>query len=89
MSFSGYDIEDAIVFNKSALDRGFGRTLVYRKHETLLKNYSNIGVQGASDALEHPPTQEELSKKEKHAYLKKYEGLDYEDGVVKVGYTVC
>ena len=36
LSFSGYDIEDAIVINKAALDRGFGRTLVYKKQETEL-----------------------------------------------------
>uniref|UniRef100_A0A915DKC2 DNA-directed RNA polymerase n=1 Tax=Ditylenchus dipsaci TaxID=166011 RepID=A0A915DKC2_9BILA len=30
MSFSGYDIEDAMVLNKASLDRGFGRCLVYR-----------------------------------------------------------
>ena len=34
MSYSCYDIEDAIVFNKSSLDRGFGRTNVYRRYET-------------------------------------------------------
>ena len=30
MSYSGYDIEDAIVLNRSSLDRGYGRCLVYR-----------------------------------------------------------
>lgn len=32
MSFSGYDIEDAIVMNKSSLDRGFGRCIVMKKY---------------------------------------------------------
>lgn len=32
MSYSGYDIEDAIVMNKSSLDRGFGRCIVMKKY---------------------------------------------------------
>ncbi|XP_055949734.1 DNA-directed RNA polymerase III subunit RPC2-like [Argiope bruennichi] len=41
MSYSGYDIEDAIVLNKASLDRGFGRCLVYRTSKTTLKRYAN------------------------------------------------
>ena len=40
MSFSGYDIEDAVVLNKSAVDRGFGRTIVLKKNMTSLKKYA-------------------------------------------------
>jgi DNA-directed RNA polymerase III subunit RPC2 len=41
MSYSGYDIEDALVLNKSSLDRGFGRCQVLRKNTTVLKRYPN------------------------------------------------
>mmetsp|Transcript_8013 Transcript_8013/g.7005 ORF Transcript_8013/g.7005 Transcript_8013/m.7005 type:complete len:144 (+) Transcript_8013:384-815(+) len=30
MSYSGYDIEDASIWNRSSFDRGFMRSLVYR-----------------------------------------------------------
>jgi DNA-directed RNA polymerase beta subunit len=36
MSYSGYDIEDAIVLNSASLDRGYGRCLVYRSHHSTL-----------------------------------------------------
>ncbi|KAL2895572.1 DNA-directed RNA polymerase III subunit 2 [Bienertia sinuspersici] len=38
MSYSGYDIEDAIVMNKSSLDRGFGRCIVMKKYDSVLSN---------------------------------------------------
>lgn len=41
MSFSGYDIEDALVLNKNSIDRGFGRCEVYKNHTTSLKRYSD------------------------------------------------
>ncbi len=41
MSYSGYDIEDALILNKASLDRGFGRCLVYRKQTCSLKRYAN------------------------------------------------
>lgn len=41
MSYSGYDIEDALVLNKAGLDRGFGRCQVMRKYATMVKKYPN------------------------------------------------
>lgn len=41
MSYSGYDIEDAIVLNRASLDRGYGRCLVYRNSKAVLKRYAN------------------------------------------------
>jgi DNA-directed RNA polymerase III subunit RPC2 len=41
MSFSGYDIEDALVLNQASVDRGFGRCIVYRKQNCSLKRYPN------------------------------------------------
>lgn len=41
MSYSGYDIEDALIINKASLDRGFGRCIVYRKQVCSLKRYAN------------------------------------------------
>lgn len=41
MSYSGYDIEDAIILNKASVERGFGRCAVFRKTVTDIKRYSN------------------------------------------------
>jgi len=41
MSYSGYDIEDAIILNKSSIDRGFGRCSVSYKYETSIRRYAN------------------------------------------------
>jgi DNA-directed RNA polymerase III subunit RPC2 len=77
MSYSGYDIEDAIVINKASLDRGFGRCSVLRKNVTSLKSYPNQTY----DTLEQPqmddgviqPTQANLDK----------------DGIARVGATLA
>lgn len=37
MSYSGFDIEDALVLNRASLDRGFGRCTVYRSQKTAKK----------------------------------------------------
>eukprot|EP00466_Bigelowiella_natans_P019742 jgi/Bigna1/57909/fgenesh1_pm.37_\ len=50
MSFSGYDIEDAIVLNRASVDRGFGRCIVLKKDVTTLQKYPNQ----TSDAIFQP-----------------------------------
>ncbi|KAI3709755.1 hypothetical protein L2E82_39521 [Cichorium intybus] len=45
MSYSGYDIEDAIVMNKSSLDRGFGRCIVMKKHTNFFQKNQNTSEQ--------------------------------------------
>lgn len=58
MSYSGYDIEDAIVLNRGSVDRGFGRCFAIRKHTVDFKQYYN----GASDRAFPPPSPSEGSR---------------------------
>ena len=75
MSYSGYDIEDAVVINRASIDRGFGRCLVVRKYQTNIKTYT---ANGTSDATQGPPETEDPR------VAKKYSALDV-DGICKVG----
>ncbi|KAA8496235.1 DNA-directed RNA polymerase III subunit RPC2 [Porphyridium purpureum] len=75
MSYSGYDIEDAVVLNRASLDRGFGRCCVVRKHATLLKTYPN----GTCDRISAPDLASmDEKRREKHSVLES-------DGVAGVG----
>ncbi|GAA6011488.1 hypothetical protein JCM10207_002636 [Rhodosporidiobolus poonsookiae] len=77
MSYSGYDIEDALILNRASVDRGFGRCQVFRKYVTLLKRYPN----GLYDRLADPP------KADNGEVLPKYDILD-QDGLAHVGEQV-
>ncbi|KIY47676.1 beta and beta-prime subunits of DNA dependent RNA-polymerase [Fistulina hepatica ATCC 64428] len=50
MSYSGYDIEDALILNKASLDRGYGRCQVLRKNTTLIRKYPNGTYDRLADA---------------------------------------
>ncbi|KAL9643773.1 hypothetical protein ABK040_016075 [Willaertia magna] len=58
MSYSGYDIEDAVIVNKASIDRGYGRVMYFKKYVTELKRYPN----GAEDMLQPPQTTGEKAK---------------------------
>ena len=79
MSFSGYDIEDALILNKASLDRGFGRCLVYRKQNCSLKRYAN----GTFDRIMGPDKDSKTGKP-----VWRHEVLD-QDGIVAPGERVA
>ncbi|KAF2145950.1 uncharacterized protein K452DRAFT_294575 [Aplosporella prunicola CBS 121167] len=70
MSYSGYDIEDALVINKASCDRGFGRCQVFKKATTTLKSYAN----GTMDKFLEPDPNQPRHKK-----------LGRLDGIAEVG----
>ncbi|TYK03821.1 DNA-directed RNA polymerase III subunit 2 isoform X2 [Cucumis melo var. makuwa] len=57
MSYSGYDIEDAIVMNKSSLDRGFGRCIVFKKYSSVNQKYEN----NTADRIVRPNRNEDFT----------------------------
>ena len=61
MSYSGYDIEDAIIMNKYSIDRGFARIMYVRRYGAGLKKYPN----GAIDAINPPPEMTQRDKLQK------------------------
>jgi len=44
MSYSGYDIEDAVVLNRAALDRGYARAFIFKRHKIVKKSYVGCRV---------------------------------------------
>ena len=74
MSYSGYDIEDALVLNKASLDRGFGRCQVMRKQSTVLRKYAN----GTFDRLADAPVTDSGER------MRRFECLEA-DGIAGAG----
>jgi len=80
MSYSGYDIEDAVILNKAAIDRGFGRCMVLRKHQTSVRRYAN----GTIDRTCGPPDASEFADGEDDKRYARYKSID-QDGICMVG----
>ena len=50
MTYEGYNMEDALVFNKGSLDRGVGRSFYFRPYSTIEMNYAG----GLKDEIKIP-----------------------------------
>ncbi|WP_456472209.1 DNA-directed RNA polymerase subunit B [Methanocaldococcus sp.] len=74
MSYEGYNMEDAIVFNKSAVDRGLGRSTFFRTYEACESRYPG----GQMDRIEIPPKEARGNKPDEI-----YRNLE-EDGIAAV-----
>ena len=79
MSYSGYDIEDALVLNRASCDRGFGRCQVFRRFSTLLRSFPNGLVERIGD-----PTYQNGYAIKKHAALDT-DGLAHSGGKISNG----
>ncbi|KAL1901393.1 DNA-directed RNA polymerase III complex subunit Rpc2 [Sporothrix stenoceras] len=77
MSYSGYDIEDALVLNKASIDRGFGRCQVFRKYVAELQRYPN----GRAERVGAPERDERGERLAKHSAIDN-------DGLAAVGWKV-
>ena len=80
MSFSGYDIEDAIILNKSSVERGFGRSLILKRHPASLRRYAN----GAQDRIILPP---QVFQENPPPSIKKFHAVD-QDGLGRIGSVI-
>jgi len=78
MGYSGYDIEDAIVINKSGLDRGFGRCIILKKNKATMQSYPN----GMSDKLSAPSQAHDQNTEEP-----RFHAIE-DDGIAAPGDTI-
>jgi DNA-directed RNA polymerase subunit B len=72
LSYDGYNMEDAIVLNKSSIERGLGRSTIFNMYETERKRYMG----GQKDEFQIPPPDTRGARAQAA-----YKNLD-EDGVI-------
>jgi DNA-directed RNA polymerase III subunit RPC2 len=87
MSYSGYDIEDALIVNRASVDRGFGRCVVHRKYPCVMKRYPNATADRLAPPNRPPPGNAPDPKqvdRYNHSFAQRHESLD-RDGLASVG----
>ncbi len=83
LSYEGYNIEDAIIVNKSSIDRGLGRSFFFRLYEGEAKQY----LGGMKDSFETPSPEANVRgyRGEKYYRLLEPDGVVMHEAVVGGG----
>jgi DNA-directed RNA polymerase subunit B len=81
MTYEGYNMEDALVFNKGSLDRGVGRSFYFRPYSAVEMNYAG----GLKDEIAIPEKDSSGYKTEASYRFLEPDGIIYPEAVVGEG----
>jgi len=81
MTYEGYNMEDALVFNKGSLDRGVGRSFYFKPYSTIEMNYAG----GLKDEIAIPEKDSSGYKTETSYKFLESDGLVYPEAEVGEG----
>ena len=81
MSYKGYNMEDALVFNKGSLDRGVGRSFYFRPYSAIEMNYAG----GLKDEVGVPEKDASGYKTEESYKFLEADGISYPEAEVGEG----
>ncbi|MBU2104435.1 MAG: DNA-directed RNA polymerase subunit B'' [Nanoarchaeota archaeon] len=88
MPYQGYNMEDALVFNKGSLDRGVGRSFYFRPYSTVEMNYAG-GLKDEIGIVEKDASGYKMETN--YRYLENdgiiYPEADADEGTVLIGKT--
>ncbi len=81
MTYEGYNMEDALVFNKGSLDRGVGRSFYFRPYSAVEMNYAG----GLKDDIEIPDKDTSGYRVEESYKFLEEDGIVYPEAEVDEG----
>ncbi|MBM3234162.1 DNA-directed RNA polymerase subunit B'' [Candidatus Pacearchaeota archaeon] len=84
MTYEGYNMEDAVVLNKSSIERGFGRSTYFRPYTSFELNYAG----GLSDKVEIPEKDTSGYRTEQSYKFLEDDGIVYPEAKMNEGEVI-
>jgi len=81
MTYEGYNMEDALVFNKGSLERGVGRSFYFRPYSAIEMNYAG----GLKDEIAIPEKDSSGYKTEESYRFLENDGITFPEAEIKGG----